>query len=272
MSNRTASATHKNNGRTPKDPGYAIHRILSQAINKAPKPTPTWIANDSAAERRRATAPGLAWGWLQRTLRNGEAAIKLEKSGYGSEAAPLLRSALEHAMRLIWADAGEETFVEVAMLAKKTTSKKILDAQHDGWRFDATVAEKLQQYADASTDDYRSMETYTHLKNAIDNSPEDVRRQLKSMYMAWLVYTATSHPSIDSSEPYIHKKHGSNYMALLSEPRPRPASDCAAVSILALIGAAYGYSRVTGLETYFDPILHRILNSHAEYFASSPLT
>lgn len=271
MSNRKTPATPKNNARAARDPGYAIHRSLAQAINRAPKPTPMWIANESAAEQRRATAPGLAWGWLQRALRNGEAAIKLEKSGYGSEAAPLLRSALEHAMRLVWADAGEGTFVEVAMLAKKKTSKKILDAQHDGWRFDAALAEQLQQYADASTDDYKSMETYTHLKNAIDKSPEDVRRQLKSMYLAWLVYTAVSHPSIDSSEPYIYKEPGSNYVALLSEPRPRPASDCAAVALLALIGAAYGYSRVTGLEAYFDPTLHRILNSHAEYFASSPL-
>lgn len=104
---------------TEKDPGYAIYRSLARMVNQAPKPQPLWLDNESDEEQRKAAAPGLAWGWLQRTLRSGEAAIKLEKSGYGSESAPLLRSALEHAMRLIWADAGEGKFVEIAMLAKK---------------------------------------------------------------------------------------------------------------------------------------------------------
>ncbi|MDQ1058268.1 hypothetical protein QFZ23_002169 [Arthrobacter globiformis] len=201
---------------TEKDPGYAIYRSLARMVNQAPKPQPLWLDNESDEEQRRAAAPGLAWGWLQRTLSNGEAAIKLEKSGYGSESAPLLRSALGHAMRLVWADSGEGKFVEVAMLAKKNTSKKMLEAQHDGWRFDMHMADQLQQYADATTDEFKSMETFTHLKNAIDKSPEEIKDRLKSMYLAWLAYTAASHPSIDSAEPYIDKKPGSHYMALLS--------------------------------------------------------
>jgi hypothetical protein len=85
---------------TEKDPGYAIYHSLARVVNEAPKPQLLWLDNESDEEQRRAAAPGLAWGWLQRTLRSGEAAIKLEKSGYGSESAPLLRSALEHAMRV----------------------------------------------------------------------------------------------------------------------------------------------------------------------------
>ncbi len=239
-------------------------------VNQAPKPQPLWLDYESDEVRRSAVGPGLAWGWLQRTLRNGEAAIKLEKIGYGSESTPLLRSALEHAMRLVWADAGEWKFVEVAMLAKKNTSKKMLEAQHDGWRFDAAMADQLQQYANATTDDFKSVGTNAHLKNAMDNSPAEIKGRLKSMYVAWLAYTATSHPSIDSAEPYIDKKPGSEYMALLAAARPRPEKDCAAVSILALIGAAYGYSRVTGLEAHFDPALHGILEQHARYFADLP--
>jgi hypothetical protein len=253
-----------------KDPGYAIYRNLARLVSQAPKPQPLWLNNESDEEQRRAAAPGLAWGWLQRTLRNGEAAIKLEKSGYGSESAPLLRSALEHAMRLVWADAGEGKFVEVAMLAKKKTSKRMLEAQHDGWRFDAAMADQLQQYADASTDNFKNLDDLTRLKHAIDKSPEEIRDRLKSMYLAWLAYTAASHPSIDSAEPYIDKKPGSNYVALLSVAKPRPAADCAAVSILALIGAAYGYSRVTGLEAHFAPALQSILKQHARYFADLP--
>lgn len=257
-------------GSTEKDPGYAIYRSLARLVIQAPKPQLLWIDHESDEVRRRAVAPGLAWGWLQRTLRNGEAAIRLERNGYGSEAAPLLRSALEHAMRLVWADAGEGKFVEVAMLAKKNTSKKMLAAQHEGWRFDAAMADQLQQYADATTDDFKSMATDAHLKNAMDHSPAEIQDRLKSMYLAWLTYTAVSHPSIDSAEPYIDRKAGGQDMALLSVARPRVDKDCAAVSILALIGAAYGYSRVTGLETHFDPALQGILEQHARYFADLP--
>lgn len=239
-------------------------------VNQAPKPQPLWLDSDSHAEQRRAAAPGLAWGWLQRTLRNGEAAIKLEKSGYGSESAPLRRSALEHAMRLVWVDSGEGKFVEVAMLAKKSTSKKMLAAQHDGWRFDVLMADQLQQYADTPTDDIRDLEELTRLKHAIDKSPDEIKDRLKSMYLAWLAYTAASHPTIDSAEPYIHRQPGSNYVSLLSVPRPRRAADCAAVSSLALIGASYGYSRVTGLEAHFAPALQDILNRNARYFADLP--
>lgn len=66
---------------TEKDLGYAIYRSLVRMVNQAPKPQPRWLDNESDEEQRKAAAPGLAWGWLQRTLRNGEAAIKLEKSG-----------------------------------------------------------------------------------------------------------------------------------------------------------------------------------------------
>jgi hypothetical protein len=271
MTARKKSRTPANRSRSTEiDPGYAIYRSLVRMVNQAPKPQPLWLDSESDGEQRRAAAPGLAWGWLQRTLRNGEAAIKLEKSGYGSESAPLLRSALEHAMRLVWADEGVGKFVEVAMLAKKTTSKRMLEAQHDGWRFDVAMADQLKQYADTPTDDFKNMGELAGLKHAIDKSPDEIKDRLKSMYLAWLAYTASSHPSIDSAEPYIDRKPGSNYMALLSVARPRPSADCAAVSSLALIGAAYGYSRVTGLEAHFAPALQCILEQHARYFGDLP--
>ena len=147
---------------------------------------------------------------------------------------------------------------------------KMLEAQHDGWRFDVAMANQLQQYANSATEEFKSVETFTHLKHAIDKSPEEIKDRLKSMYLAWLAYTAASHPSIDSAEPYINKEPGSHYMALLSVARRRPTADCAAVSILALIGATYGYSRVTGLEAHFTPAIQGILTQHANYFTDLP--
>lgn len=234
-------------------------------IHQAPKPNPLWVENESDHEQRRAAIPGLAWGWLQRTIRSGEAAIKLEKSGYASEAAPLVRSALEHAMRLYRAGAGEGDLVEVAMLAKKGTSEKLVKAQHDGWRLDPAMVKQLQQYVDADTSEFDSLAHLVALKKAIDTSPDEIKDRLKSMYLAWLFNTASSHPTIDTAEPYIDRKPGSNYMAMLSIPRP--AAGCAAASVLALLGATEGYSRLTGLEAHFDPALESIIRRYTSYFA-----
>lgn len=129
---------------------------------------------------------------------------------------------------------------------------------------------RLRQYAEVSTNDFKNLNDFTRLKHAIDKSPEEIKDRLKSMYLAWLAYTAASHPSLDSAEPYVDKKPGSNYVVLLSVPRPRPAADCVAVSSLALIGAIYGYSRATGLEAHFAPALQGVLERNAGYFADLP--
>lgn len=248
------------------DRGYAIYRELVQVINEAPKPRLAWNEELSLEERCSAVAPGIAWGWLQRTIRNGEAAIELERIGYGVEAGPLLRSALEHAMRLIWAGSGEGPFVEVAMLTKKETSRKILQALPEGRPFDEVLVEQLKQFSEFITDEFSGLGIHGHLKGAIDKSSMETKERLKSMYLLWLAYTPTCHPSIDSAEPYIEKRPESHDIVLLSAARPKENKDCAEVSVFALIGAVYGYSLVTMLNDYFDPVLQNILDIYADYF------
>jgi hypothetical protein len=63
-------------------------------------------------------APAVAWGWLARTARSGQAAIHLENMGFGAETPPLTRSAIEHAIRLLWAADFGAGFLDVALLAK----------------------------------------------------------------------------------------------------------------------------------------------------------
>ena len=124
------------------DPEYAIYRELVQMVNESPNPAPLRLENNDLSGRRRAAAPAVAWGWLQRALRSGEAAIKLERAGYGSEAAPLLRASLEHAIRLVWANSVGDRFIEVAMLSKQDTSRLLKEAQENGWTFDPDIVEK----------------------------------------------------------------------------------------------------------------------------------
>ena len=168
----------------------------------------------------------MAWGWLQRTIRSGEAAIKMEKSGYGVEAAPLLRSSLEHAIRLLWADSIGDQFIDIAMMAKQSTSTKLVEAQKHGWKFEPEIAAKLEHYAEDLGGEAKTLGYLSGLKHAVHSTPATLE-ETGSLYMAWLHYTLESHPSIDSAEPYIARIAGGNNIALLPAARPREVRDCA---------------------------------------------
>lgn len=157
----------------------------------------------------------MAWGWLMRVLRTGEAAIRLEAAGYGSEAPPLIRSALEHAIRLQWASEYGDKFVEVALIAQQKSFATMDAAQADGWRFDEDFSDALKKRAAEASDDYKSLSTLTALRHIVKENPD----RLGSLYMAWLFDTQESHPSVLTSQPYyVVDDSGTNY-TLLSEPR-----------------------------------------------------
>ncbi|WP_147109450.1 DUF5677 domain-containing protein [Nesterenkonia populi] len=234
-------------------------------INQSPRPAPLWLENNDLAERSRGAAPSVAWGWLQRALRSGEAAIKLEKAGYASEAAPLLRSSLEHAIRLVWANSVGDRFIEVAMLSKQDTSDKLIKAQKNGWKFDPDIVEKLESYINGVSDESKKLGTLTRLKHAVEGTAEDTG----SLYMAWLAYTALSHPTFETANPYIHMRDDGHHMALLSTAKPVEESTCAASGIFALIAAVHGYSRLTDLDYFFTPQIEAIMRRHAKYFEGS---
>lgn len=247
------------------DPGYAVYRELVQMVNQSPRPPSRSLENTELAELSRGIAPAVAWGWLQRALRSGEAAIKLEKAGYGSEAAPLVRSSLEHAIRLVWAKSYGDRFIEVAMLSKAQTSRFVREAQKNGWEFDRDTAEKLESYINEVSGESKELRTLTRLKHIVDQSVDETGH----LYMAWLAYTALTHPTFETAEPYVSAWADGYTMALRSEPKPVKERDCAALAVFALIAAVHGYSRLTELGYYFTPQTEDIMSRHAKYFGSS---
>ena len=80
----------------------------------------------SRAEDADAVAVALAWGWMVRVSRTGEAAMLLEEAGFSDEAAPLLRSMLEHSIRLRWGAAAGSDFVEAALRMRAASLRIIM--------------------------------------------------------------------------------------------------------------------------------------------------
>ena len=96
------------------------------------------------------------------------------------------------------------------------------------------------------------------IKNAVDDTAEDTG----SLYMAWLVYTAQTHPTFDTADPYIHVSAGGHPMALLSTAKQVEGNACASSAIFALMAASQGYSRLTNLDHYFTPQTKAIVRRH----------
>lgn len=183
----------------------------------------------------------------------------------GSNRPPLLRSALEHGMRLYRAGAGESGLLEVALLSKKETSFRLIAAQHEGFMLDEETIERLETYAKSDTIDFDSLAHLKALKHAVDNSPAEAQSMLKSMYLTWLFMTGISHPSVDTAGAYVNIKADSNYADLV--PTPRKFETYIPVALMALTGAIQGYSQLMGLDDYFDPAMLAIVERHEDLIA-----
>lgn len=228
-----------------------IYRELVRLVRDSPKPPTRPIGEWKREDQRHVIAPAIAWGWLMRVMRSGQAAIELEGRGFGPEAAPLVRSALEHAIRLLWAAEYGDEFVEITLLSQKKGLANMEAAQTDGWRFDPDFAEALQKRAAEASDDFTSLSTLTALKHIVDSNPD----RLGGLYMAWLFDTQESHPSVFTAQHYYVADDSGHRYELFE--KPRTASRAAFRSCFALLGAIDGYAKISGLSAYFEPGLSR---------------
>lgn len=235
-----------------------IYSDLVDLLFAAPKPSQREVGAGTRDDQRKGLAPAVAWGWLVRVARSGEAAIDMEKRGYGAEAAPLVRSALEHAIRLQWAAEYGDNFIEVALLAQKDGFEKLQAAQTDSWRFDAELANALQGHAAEASQDYLTLNNLTRLRAIVDSNQE----RLGNLYMAWLYDTQESHPSLMTARHYFQADDNRTTYSLLNESRFGSAA--ALKSCFALVGAIDGYSKIAGLSAHLDAQLESIIQRLAD--------
>ncbi|MEE2571085.1 hypothetical protein V1638_17070 [Pseudarthrobacter sp. J64] len=164
----------------------------------APMPSKKVMTDWNRQERAEATAVALAWGWLVRVSRTGEAALRLEAAGYSEEAAPLIRSMLEHAIRLRWAQAAGAEFVEVALRMRSKSLEKIIEAQRGGWQHSPELVEKMEAAMQEQDEGLASSNHLQALKHVVDTDLD----KFGFMYQQWLLETQVSHPTFLSASPY----------------------------------------------------------------------
>ncbi|WP_284990465.1 hypothetical protein [Arthrobacter sp. efr-133-TYG-120] len=174
---------------------YADIRVLVAA---APAPAGTPYGSGERANLSGAAAVALSWGWLIRLLRTGEAAMQLEAAGYGEEASPLVRSILEHAMRLYWVAQEGGGVVEVALRQRSESITKMRESQSGAWTYTDEEIAALEALQLQSSKESSSLDTQIHIRNFVDKHPA----KLMPVYQAWLLETQRSHPTLSSARPY----------------------------------------------------------------------
>jgi hypothetical protein len=199
-------------------------------------------------------APAVAWGWLLRITRSGQAAIHLENIGFGAETPPLTRSAIEHAIRLLWAAEFGDGFVDVALLAKEQGLRKILAAQTALWSFDKELADAMEQHILEAASADKSLGHLAHLRQIVDQNPEE----RGPLYMGWLIDTQDSHPSLASAQPYYTVVAGDNTRVQL-EWEPRFSTAVHMKATLALISGLHAYAKIAGDAERVEPRLEDII-------------
>ncbi|MDQ0212567.1 DUF5677 domain-containing protein [Arthrobacter bambusae] len=217
------------------------------------------------ATGERALAPGerdnfnessvkpVAWGCTARTLRSGEAAIRLAAAGLSEEASPLLRSAIEHSMFLWWLQAERGKVIEVLKRSQKESMQKLLKAQSIGWAFDASTPAIIQQRMDDATEQHKTLDFLSRTANLARQYPAD----LGTLFQAWLYDTQTAHATLQSASAYYRlipagQPNGPGFKLLQD---PEHVGNVEARAAVAAHVALTGYSRASGLEDYFQPRL-----------------
>jgi hypothetical protein len=207
--------------------GRQIREVLSELLSMADHDLRHVTADPEFA---------LAHAWFVRSVDNINAVLALHDQGLGRAADPLVRSAIEHAVGVVWLrELGQAAIQAVGRNHKRwatniQTAISVAKEQpreqgHTEWS--PELDEVLNEVA--------AQETPT---GAVDGERRIVERfrvaKEFDLYVAWLSETANSHATQVSAAPYLVA--GADRHQLLRTPRSRDdrlVLRCAAVAVLA---------------------------------------
>src|SRR3954451_77865 len=75
---------------------------MAAAWRTAPAPEGVAVTEMTRAALAEVSAIAVTYGWMARVIRTGEAALLQADQGYATEAAPSVRTMIEHAIGLWW--------------------------------------------------------------------------------------------------------------------------------------------------------------------------
>lgn len=232
------------------DPFEELHADIVALWESAPLPKPVAFGDGGRERRHTAATTAVGWGWLVRIIRTGQAAVLLEKQGFGAETAPMMRSILEHTIRLVYASKVGFEAIEVGLRERAQSIVRLRRAQESGWHLGDDFLDQLSRAEKEASEEFRHLDNFAHLAQVVKLYPG-----LGKFYMAWLLETQASHPTLASSQPYFQGTPGSNEIELWKWAQETSGATTAQVCVT-LLAAMKAYANIAGLVGYFkQPIV-----------------
>jgi hypothetical protein len=226
---------------------------MKAAWLSGPEPAALPVGNGGHEDFTDWTVVAVAWGWIARVARSGEGSIRLSETGLAEEAAPLLRSAVEHSMWLWWLQADRGKVIEVLRRRQGESLGKIKKAQSVGWSLDAPTLQTIEALIREANKQHAELDTYGNLAHMARRFKDDIG----NLYPVWLYDTQTSHATLQSASAYYSpipdgQPRGPGFRL---RHAPETVNNTAAKAAIALQVGLTGYSKAARLEDYFQPKL-----------------
>ncbi|MFF2147947.1 DUF5677 domain-containing protein [Kitasatospora sp. NPDC058190] len=156
----------------------------------------------------------VAWGWWARVIRSGHAVSLLSLNNVGPESSPIVRSIAEHTMLLVWlADSGDEAvaaLTEEHEAHRKALMESVQKAEAEGWQIpDCTDEPVLPPSGDEHP---LRVELKFETLCRLFNEP--------GLYVIYRLLSGYVHPSLTSSETYLHQDLETGRGSIATTPRP----------------------------------------------------
>jgi hypothetical protein len=227
---------------------------LMELVDNVPSPPDRLIGEWTRKDQTEARAVAVAWGWLMRMKRTSSAVLLLEGANYGVESRPLVRSVIEHAIRLGWGASLEpHVFVEALLRMQKWSLEKTLEAAEKGWPLSSGQVRNVEESIAEASDEFKYLDTFKALANVVATNP----REFAGIYQHWLLETQVSHPTMSSAAAYLSANADGLGTSLHHDARPDDArTDVLFPSLLWFAAGAYGV--ISGLTYYFEEPLNDI--------------
>lgn len=222
---RTGAGSGVHGGRMhPPDVTFKVDRATEERLRATVLPGLTELFESLPSVPPPGTADNnvyaTAHGFYCRVARTAQAALQLTDDGFGTEAAPLRRALMEHALALAWViDQGEAALAALGR-AHQARMRSIRDLADGTW-----AALKNEDFEDLLSHEVPSkgqdhLVTFGQLAKTYEVSSD--------LLIAWLADTGESHPSYLTARAYWHDT-GSR---LGTEPEKRVTSDVHAITFL----------------------------------------
>lgn len=195
----------------------ALLEDMIAAWTEVPAPPAVQLPDYAVASVSNLGAVAVVWGWTSRCVRLAETALLLHQQGYGHEAAPIMRSLIEHAIAIPWVVDRRGVAFQSLSRGRVRHFEKVDKAQQTGWPLSAEAAARLRRAMVDETDaDTKSEDVNLHVFERA------VAYNLGKLYQAWLIENAETHACLLSAEPYFEVHPEDRRATLLRVPRETP--------------------------------------------------